>query len=64
MGIKWNKKMTVEPIADKTVEPIADKIDDIYRKFAIDCYNNVIALSPVRKGRYKMPIISALAQKA
>ena len=56
MGIKWNKKMTVEPIADK--------IDDIYRKFAIDCYNNVIALSPVRKGRYKMPIISALAQKA
>ena len=24
-----------------------------YGIFAIDCYNNVIALSPVRKGRYK-----------
>nr|DAU36813.1 MAG TPA: tail component [Caudoviricetes sp.] len=45
MGIKWHKKITVEPIADK--------IDATYRKFAIDCYNNVIALSPVRKGRYK-----------
>ena len=45
MGIKWNKKLSIEPIADK--------IDATYRKFAIDCYNNVIALSPVRKGRYK-----------
>ena len=39
MGIKWHKKITVEPIADK--------IDGIYRKFAIDCYNNVQTLSPV-----------------
>ena len=35
------------------VDKVADKLDDVYRKFAIDCYNNVIALSPVRKGRYK-----------
>ena len=30
------------------VDKVADKLDDVYRKFAIDCYNNVIALSPVR----------------
>ena len=35
------------------VDKVADKLDDVYRKFAIDCYNNVIALSPVRKGRYR-----------
>lgn len=35
------------------VDKVADKLDDVYRKFAIDCYNNVIALSPVDTGRYK-----------
>ena len=35
------------------VDKVADGVDEVYRKFAIDCYNNVIALSPVRKGRYR-----------
>lgn len=35
------------------VDKVADKLDDVYRKFAIDCYNNVIALSPVDTGRYR-----------
>ena len=34
-------------------DEVGDELDRTYRKFAIDCYNNVIALSPVRKGRYK-----------
>lgn len=45
MGIKWNKKLSIEPIADK--------IDKTYRKFAINCYNNVKTLSPVDTGRYR-----------
>ena len=32
---------------------VADDLDDRYRKFAIACYNNVVALSPVDTGRYK-----------
>lgn len=35
------------------VDKVADKLDDVYRKFAIDCYNNVQTLSPVDTGRYR-----------
>lgn len=45
MGIKWNKKLSIDPIADE--------IDKTYRKFAINCYNNVKTLSPVDTGRYR-----------
>lgn len=34
-------------------DEVGDELDRTYRKFAIDCYNNVIALSPVDTGRYK-----------
>ncbi|OBX47586.1 HK97 gp10 family phage protein [Moraxella nonliquefaciens] len=35
------------------VDKVADGVDEVYRKFAIDCYNNVITLSPVDTGRYR-----------
>lgn len=34
-------------------DEVGDELDRTYRKFAIDCYNNVIALSPVDTGRYR-----------
>ncbi|MFB6349482.1 HK97 gp10 family phage protein [Moraxella sp. ZJ142] len=41
----WDKKLSVDDIADE--------LDKVYRQFAINCYNHVVALSPVRTGRYR-----------
>lgn len=42
---------------DKSVDSIIDDIDkhclETYKKFAMACYNNLVALSPVDTGRYR-----------
>lgn len=47
MGMKWDK-----PPSD-FIKQITDELDKQYRTFAIDCYNNVVALSPVDTGAYR-----------
>lgn len=46
------------------VDKVADGVDEVYRKFAIDCYNNVITLSPVDTGRYRNAHHISIGEKA
>ncbi|WP_432481668.1 HK97 gp10 family phage protein [Moraxella sp. ZY200743] len=45
--MKWDK-----PPGD-FIKQITDELDKQYRTFAIDCYNNVVELSPVDTGTYR-----------
>ena len=47
MGMKWDK-----PPSD-FIKQITDELDKQYRSFATDCYNNVVALSPVDVDAYR-----------
>ena len=47
MGVTWNFKP--EQIKGDVEKEINKKIN----QFLADCYNNVVALSPVKTGRYK-----------